>query len=112
MGFLASDQLGICVSLDLETTGLDPVSDHIIEVGAIKFQGDQVLDRLDTFVNPYAPIPEFVRELTGINPEDLEGAPSFAVVSGDISNFVADLPIVGHNVSFDIEFLSRPRPRS
>ena len=45
-----SDQ--VFVALDLETTGLDHNRDTIIEVGAVKFQGDQVIDTFETFVNP------------------------------------------------------------
>ena len=95
------------VSLDLETTGLDPNTDHIIEVGAIKFRDSQVLDTLETFVNPYAPVPEFVQRLTGISPKALETALPFAVVAGRLAAFVGSLPVIGHNVAFDLQFLSK-----
>ncbi len=95
------------MAIDLETTGLEAARDHIIEVGAVKFQGAEVIDTLESYVNPYVPIPQFVQRLTGINPADLENAPPFTVVAGEIERFVGSLPLVGHNVSFDLGFLSK-----
>ena len=106
----------VCVSLDLETTGVNPDSDEIIEVGAVKFLGDTVLDTLQTLVNPYRPIPQFVRELTGIAQAEVNGAPSFAAVAPQLQTFIGDRPIVGQNIAFDIGFLAKrglnlPNPR-
>ena len=50
------------VSLDLETTGLDPMRDAIIEIGALRFDGDQILETFSTFVNPGRKIPPFITE--------------------------------------------------
>ena len=101
------ETLPTCVALDLETTGLDPERDTIIEIGAVKFRGDKVLDTYHTLVNPYRELPPFVRKLTGISQANLDGAPPFGVVAGDLRDFVASLPIVGHSVSFDLSFLTR-----
>jgi len=62
-------------SLDLETTGLDADRDAIIEVGAVKFRGDEVLGTYTTFVNPGRRIPLEITELTGIRDDDVAGAP-------------------------------------
>ena len=94
------------VSLDLETTGLDPRSDSIIEIGAIKFEGAAPIETFHTLVKPMRPVPYRVQLLTGIITEDLEGAPLAAAVLGDLVSFVGEHPIVGHNVAFDIAFLS------
>ena len=96
-----------CVSLDLETTGLDRHRDGIIEVGAVKFRGDTVLDTFQSFVNPYQPIPEFVQRLTGIIQREVDRAPPFAAISGEVERFVGLLPVIGHNIPFDIGFLSQ-----
>ena len=93
------------VALDLETTGLDPDREKIIQVGAVKFQGDRVLDRFDTFVNPGRAIPEFIQRLTGIRPDQVSRAPHFSSVSQGLELFLEDHPIVGHNIPFDIRFL-------
>ena len=95
------------VSLDLETTGLDAQRDAIIEVGAVKFQGREVLGTYTTLVNPFRPLSTFVQRLTGIGQEEVATAPSFSAVAVDLEAFVGDLPVVGHNVRFDLSFLMR-----
>ena len=96
----------VCVALDLETTGLDSARDTIIEVGAVKFQGDEVLDTLQTFVNPGRAIPEHIQRLTHISPSQVRRAPFFNSVADRVADFVADHPVIGHNVSFDLNFLA------
>lgn len=96
-----------CVALDLESTGLSPDADDIIEVGAVKFRGEEILGTFSTLVNPQRPIPAFIQILTGITDKDVEGAPSFASVAGSIEAFAGAHPIVGHNIGFDLQFLRR-----
>jgi ATP-dependent DNA helicase DinG len=93
------------VSLDLETTGLDPMRDAIIEIGALRFDGDQVLETFSTFVNPGRKIPPFVTELTGITNADVEGAPGGRQATYRLAEFVGRDPVVGHNIGFDLAFL-------
>ncbi len=93
------------VSLDLETTGLDPQLDAVMEIGAVRFQGDRVEDEFHTLINPGRPVPPFVAQLTGISDSMLAGAPRLAEVLGDLQAFVGDSPILGHNVGFDLGFL-------
>ena len=94
------------VCVDLETTGLQAQSDAIIEIGAVKFRGGEVSERYQTFVNPGRQIPTFVQQLTSISPAQIERAPRFQQVAAQFAAFVGDLPIVGHNIAFDIAFLS------
>ena len=93
------------VAIDLETTGLRPESDAILEVGAVRFLGDEVLDTYQTFVNPGRDIPEFVQRYTGITPQDIRRAPSFPKIRDELARFIGRDPIVGHSVNFDIGFL-------
>lgn len=95
----------IFVALDLETTGLDSNRDSIIEIGAVKFQDDQVIDTFQTFVNPGRNIPEFIQRLTGISPDRVKRAPNFNAVMDDLESFLEGHPIVGHNIAFDLRFL-------
>ena len=95
------------VSLDLETTGLDSNRDEIIEVGAVKFQGQDVLDTYQTLVNPYKQLSEFVKDYTSITQRDVDRAPPFAVVAGELASFVGSHPLLGHNVAFDLGFLEK-----
>ena len=95
------------VALDLETTGLDAERDVIIEVGAVKFRDDEVLDTFSTFVNPGRPIPLLITELTGIRDDDVAGAPGVHDVLSRFARFIGERPIVGHSVKFDMGFLRR-----
>ncbi|GAB4537470.1 MAG: helicase C-terminal domain-containing protein [Anaerolineae bacterium] len=97
----------IYVALDLETTGLDPEHDAIIEVGAVKFRGDEVLGTFQSLVDPDRPIPFKIQQLTGITPDDVRNAPPLFEVLPDLSRFVGNNPIVGHNIGFDLSFLRR-----
>jgi len=93
------------VALDIETTGLDEERDAIIEVAAVKFRDGEVLDTWSTLVNPKRRLPYKIQLLTGIQPEDLQEAPSISAVTTPLARFVKDLPIIGHNVRFDLAFL-------
>ena len=63
------------VALDLETTGLDSARHAILEVGAVRFRGDEVIDTFQTLVNPAHTIPDFIQRLTNITPAMIERAP-------------------------------------
>ena len=95
----------ILVSLDLETTGLDSEEDAIIEIGAVKFRGEQDIETFHTLVNPHRPLSYRICMLTGINQEELETAPDFSKVADGLVAFIGDHPIVGQNINFDLEFL-------
>ncbi len=97
----------VYISIDLETTGLDPEQDAIVEIGAVRFKGSQVYDTFSSLVNPGRPIPLKIQQLTGITPADLKGAPPIAAVLPELRRFVGDNPLIGHNVAFDLGFLQR-----
>ncbi|MDP6716171.1 MAG: exonuclease domain-containing protein, partial [SAR202 cluster bacterium] len=93
------------VALDLETTGLSPESDEIIEIGAVKFVGDEEVETFQSFVNPGRSLSEFITNLTGINQDDVDEAPGFGSVAPRLAVFLGSAPIVGHNIEFDLGFL-------
>ena len=93
------------VSLDLETTGLDPRSDDIIEIGAVKFQGDDILETFHTLVKPYRSLPYRIQVLTGIAQSDVDAAPPLSAVLSDLVSFLGDHPIVGQSIAYDLSFL-------
>ena len=101
------------VALDLETTGLDPKRDAIMEVGVVRFRvslgnetvQSQVVDSWSSFVNPGRPIPIQVQQLTGINTEQVMRAPRFGQVASQLRRFLGDSPVVGHSISLDLGFL-------
>ncbi|MBK9749749.1 MAG: DEAD/DEAH box helicase [Chloroflexi bacterium] len=96
---------GELVALDLETTGLDPTQDQIIEIGAVRFRNGEVIDEFNELVDPGRPIPPIVSTLTGIQNDDLVGKPRLATVLPKLKEFVGDSPFVGHNIGFDASFL-------
>ncbi len=95
------------VALDLETTGLDPETDAIIEIGVVKFRGETVLDTWSTLVRPERPIPPAVTELTGIRPEDTAQAPPLRAVLPRLRALVGHAILVGHSIEQDLAFLRR-----
>ena len=97
----------ICVALDLEMTGLRAESDQIIEIGAVKFQGEKILGTFDALIDPGKDIPTFVTLLTGITNEDVEGKPKFDEIATEFIEFIGDYSIVGQNISFDLAFLAQ-----
>ncbi len=95
------------VALDLETTGLNPEVDQITEIGATLFTRDGGDESFQTLVNPGRSIPPEIEELTGISNADVADAPRFEQVVGELANFIGSRPVVGQNIKFDINFLSK-----
>jgi len=93
------------VALDLETTGLTPRLDRIIEVGAVRFRGDEVLATFQSLVRPEGGIPPAVQDLTGIRDADVVAAPLPEQVLSELIDFVGDSAVVGHSGSFDLSYL-------
>lgn len=98
--------LGNYVVLDVETTGFSPANDKIIELAALKVVNGEVVDQYSSFVNPGCKIPSRITQLTGITDADVKGAPKINVVIKKFADFRDDFPIVGHNVNFDMSFIS------
>ncbi|WP_429971785.1 exonuclease domain-containing protein [Fructilactobacillus sp. Tb1] len=94
------------VVVDLEMTGLSVENSEIIQVSAIKYQNDQKVATFNTLVKPeHSEINSFVEHLTHITNDDVADSPVIADVIPKLETFVGDLPIVGHNINFDIKFL-------
>ena len=97
------------VALDIETTGLDPQREAILEIGAVRFNGRRVEQEWSTLVNPGRRVPTFITQLTGISNQMVAQAPPMSAVRAELDDFVGDAVIVGHNVRFDLSFLQRYR---
>ncbi|HET6845972.1 MAG TPA: exonuclease domain-containing protein, partial [Anaerolineales bacterium] len=95
------------VAIDIETTGLDPDRDAVIEIGAVKFHGSRIEAEWTSLVNPRRHVPEFITTLTGIDDAMLRGAPYLSDVIPALSEFVGDVAILGHNIRFDLGFLGK-----
>ena len=94
------------VIVDLETTGLSPVKNEIIEIGAIKVQNNEIVDRLDILVKPENRVNYFISNLTGITNEMLEDAMDIKEALKIFSEFASDSTLMAHNANFDMSFLN------
>ncbi|HLJ79937.1 MAG TPA: 3'-5' exonuclease, partial [Ktedonobacterales bacterium] len=94
------------VVLDVETTGLAPGRHRLIEVGAVVVRKGEPAETFRALINPERRIPQFISKFTGISPYMVGRAPKAATVLPRLRDFVAERPIVGHNIGFDLGFLS------
>jgi DNA polymerase-3 subunit epsilon len=94
------------VVLDFETTGLSPnYGDRVIEIGAVRIERGQIVDRFQQLMNPGFRVDAFIEQYTGITNRMLRGAPDGAEVMAQFANFLGDDNLVAHNASFDRRFL-------
>src|SRR6202171_2200248 len=93
-------------ALDLETTGLDPARDRVIEVGAVAFTPDRVSATMERLVDPGRTVPETVLRLTGIRQEELRGAATPDHALRELSEFLRGRQPVGHSARLDVDFLT------
>ena len=94
------------VVFDIETTGFSPLSDRIIEIGAVKVVNGTITDKFSTFVNPDIPIPFRIEQLTSINDSMVLPAPKIDKVLPDFLKFCEGCALVAHNASFDVSFIA------
>jgi ATP-dependent DNA helicase DinG len=97
------------IAVDVETTGLDPQRDAIIEVAAVTFRGDEIVDEWSSLVNPHRSLSPFISQLTGITQPMVDEAPAMFSLRPQLKRLLADHVIVGHNVGFDMGFLEAER---
>lgn len=93
------------VVVDIETTGLDPQSNEIIEISALKYEQNVLIDSYHTLVHPNESISAFITGLTGITNEMVKNAPDISECIHDFYSFVKNEVIVGYNINFDLNFL-------
>ncbi len=102
---------GTFVVFDIETTGFSPVTNRIIEIGAVKVDKGQIVDRFSVFVNPQVPIPFEIEKLTGINDSMVMEAETIESVLPQFLDFVGDAVLVAHNANFDVSFIKENAKR-
>ena len=95
------------VVLDVETTGLQPSQQRIIEIAVAKFSGGAATNLWESLCNPGRSVPKYIVKLTGIDDDLLEDAPMFDKIADRVCELLADSVIVGHNIEFDLAFLER-----
>ncbi len=95
------------VSIDLETTGLNPKLDKIIEIGAVKVVNGEIKETFHSYINPGRKLEERIVELTGIRQEQVDQAPDISQVFPALEVFLGELPFLGHRILFDYSFLKK-----
>lgn len=95
------------ICIDLETTGLNPKRDRIIEIGAVKVRDGQIVETFQQLIDPKQQLEERVEVLTGISSKELEGQPTIQEVLPAIKEFLGEDVLLGHRVLFDYSFLKR-----
>jgi len=94
------------VVFDIETTGLDPKIDSIIDLGAAKIQNGLIVETFQTLIDPLRPIPPNSIEIHHITDQMVQGQPTIEPVLLDFLKFVQGCTIVAHNIDFDYSFIS------
>jgi len=92
-----------CV-IDIETNGSKPGTSQVIEIGAVMIQNGEIIDKFETFVE-CAFLPEYITKITGIEPIDLQDAPTRKEALTQLKHFMKDAVFVAHNADFDYGFL-------
>lgn len=98
------ENLNKLVFIDLETTGANPINDRITEIGIVCVENGQV-SRWSSLVNPGAPIPPFIQNLTGISEAMVQDAPAFRSLAPDIMAYLEGALFIAHNARFDHGFM-------
>ena len=94
------------VVLDIETTGLNPKFNEIIELSALKVENGHIVEEFNQLVKPKGAISPFITNLTGINKEMLAEAPNIKEAIIKFNDFCSDSVVLGHNISFDLKFIN------
>lgn len=95
------------IAVDLETTGLDPKRDKIIEIGAVKVRGGQAVEFYEQLINPGRKLSEVVMKITHLTDKDLEKAPTIQEVLPAFLDFAGNDCLLGHFILFDFSFLKK-----
>ena len=95
------------ICIDLETTGLNPKRDRIIEIGAVKVRNGQIVETFQQLIDPKQQLEERVEILTGITSKELEGNPTIQEILPKLQEFLGEDVLLGHRVLVDYSFLKR-----
>ncbi|MBM9535840.1 3'-5' exonuclease [Desulfobulbus alkaliphilus] len=94
------------IVLDFETSGHSPgLGDRPIEVGAVRLEGNRIMDHFQELMNPGFPIGWFIESLTGISNQQIAQAPPCEEVMTRFADWIGDTPLIAHNAAFDRRFL-------
>lgn len=93
------------VVFDIETSGLNPKKDKIIEIGAVKYKNNEIIDEFNYLIDPKVKLNKIITDVTGLTDEDLIGKDTIDEILPKFLDFIEDYTIIGHNVKFDYDFI-------
>jgi DNA polymerase-3 subunit epsilon len=93
--------------IDVETTGGDPKRERITEIAILLHDGEQVIDRFQSLINPEVPIPDFITRVTGIDNDMVRESPKFYEVARQVVEITEGAVFVAHNARFDYSFVQK-----
>ncbi len=93
--------------IDLETTGIDPRVDRVVEMACVIVEDARVVDTWSSLVDPQRPIPPSVSRIHGLRAEHVRGAPAFEIAARELTARCVDARPVAHNAAFDCAFLPK-----
>lgn len=98
--------------IDVETTGMNPSKDRIIEIGIIRVENNKIVKTFNSLINPEVHIPPEIERITGISSKDVMHAPLFNSVKNEVRDLLNDSYFVAHNARFDYGFIKYEFKRS
>ena len=93
------------IVFDIETTGLSKDLNKIIELGAVKIRGGEIIDNFSALIDPKEPLSKKIIEITNITDDMLAGQPTEEEILPDFLKFCGDAVLVAHNAAFDVGFI-------
>ncbi len=101
------------VVLDTETTGLDVRADRVVQIGALRLHGDELLEaeQFEAVLDPGIPIPEVAARVHGLSDGDVAGKPGFAARAPELRDFIGNAVVIGHSIHFDLAVLRHEAAR-
>ena len=95
----------VFTAFDFETTGLSPLNDKIIEIGAVKFSNGEILEKFEHLINPEMVIPKRATMVNGISTSDIKDKPVITKILPKFIKFIGSSILIAHNAGFDLSFL-------
>jgi DNA polymerase-3 subunit alpha (Gram-positive type) len=96
----------VFVAFDTETTGLSASRERLVEIGAVKFRGREIIATTNWLINPGRRIPPSVIRVHGITDKMVKKSPPAKVVLKEFKDFIGDAPVLAHNARFDVGFVA------
>ncbi|MBT3982635.1 MAG: hypothetical protein HOE90_14850 [Bacteriovoracaceae bacterium] len=99
-------KLGKWAAIDIETTGINPSLDDIIDIGFLEFEGTTLIRKYSSLVNYEYGLSEFIQKLTGITSKMVKSAPHWSTIEPELTS-LAGMTLLAHNAGFEQSFLGK-----